>query len=120
LQLNASGRLLFEGRSSGFYTSLGVSYRIDKHEDSYIEVDDNGQEILREKDYRGGFFKRLFTNLKKSDSRTKRKKTKRSRRKKNVRRNKKVKKETELEKLEREIKELEEELKKNEKNNNNN
>ena len=45
MQFNASARFLAEGNASGFYGSLGVSYRIDKHQDSFINVDDNGNEI---------------------------------------------------------------------------
>ncbi|MGJ8743742.1 transporter [Polaribacter sp.] len=126
LQINISGRMLFEGKSSGFYAGLGVSYRINKHKDSYIELDDSGQEILREKDYRGGFFKRLLSNFKKSDPREKlRKENKRSRKKTTTRRSKgglfglfskkNKKPETDIEKLERELKELDKEIKKEEK-----
>jgi len=43
-QLNLSGRFLQEGKADGFYGGLGLSYRIDKHKDSYIEIDDNGNE----------------------------------------------------------------------------
>jgi hypothetical protein len=140
LQINASGRFIKEGKSQGFYGILGVSYRIDKHKDSYIDTDEHRKEIVEYKDYNGGFFKRLFSNLKKNDIRKKRRKTsKRSRKRltkrrtkssifnifkkkrkvdskvktkktKQVKKTKKV--ETELEKLEREIKELEEELEK--------
>jgi len=45
MQFNASARFLEEGNASGFYGSLGVSYRIDKHRDNFINVDDNGNEI---------------------------------------------------------------------------
>ena len=45
MQFNASARFLAEGSASGLYGSLGVSYRIDKHKDSFVNVDDNGNEI---------------------------------------------------------------------------
>ncbi|TVZ55726.1 outer membrane putative beta-barrel porin/alpha-amylase [Lutibacter sp. Hel_I_33_5] len=32
-QINTSARLLFEGEATGFYTGIGVSYRIDRHLD---------------------------------------------------------------------------------------
>ncbi|WP_405607219.1 transporter [Polaribacter sp. Asnod1-A03] len=48
-QINASGKFIEEGRSKGFYGSLGVSYRIDRHRDSYIELDENGNEIKEPK-----------------------------------------------------------------------
>ncbi|EAR12464.1 hypothetical protein PI23P_07560 [Polaribacter irgensii 23-P] len=35
LQIYTAGRLLFEGEASGFYSSLGLSYRIDRHQDNY-------------------------------------------------------------------------------------
>ncbi|QTD37201.1 transporter [Polaribacter batillariae] len=132
LQINASGRLLLEGKAQGFYAGLGVSYRINNHEDSYIELDENGQElkdtpITRYNKKQNSFFNRLFSIFKKKDKNT-RTRPKRSRRSKT--KNKKSgffsrlfgkketkakKEETEIEKLEREIKELEEEMKKEEK-----
>jgi hypothetical protein len=111
LQINTSGRLLFEGKTQGFYAGLGISYRINKHKDSYIDLDDNGQEIkntpiTRYNNKEGSFLNRIFNVFKK-------KKRKRSRKRKSAKKKGKVKKgETEIEKLEREIKELEEEIKK--------
>ncbi|MCG1035577.1 transporter [Polaribacter sargassicola] len=49
LQVNTSGRFVQEGRSQGFYGSLGVSYRLDRHKDSYIELDEYGKEIKEPK-----------------------------------------------------------------------
>ena len=108
LQINTSGRMLFEGKSQGFYASLGVSYRINKHQDSYKEVDENGNEmadsaISEYEQKQGGFFSKLFSIFKKKENKPKKKK--------------KVKEETEIEKLEREIKELEKQMKKEDKNN---
>ncbi len=103
--------MLFEGKTQGFYAGLGISYRINKHKDSYIDLDDNGQEIkntpiTRYNNKEGSFLNRIFNVFKK-------KKRKRSRKRKSAKKKGKVKKgETEIEKLEREIKELEEEIKK--------
>ena len=125
LQFNASGRFLVEGRTTGFFTSIGASYRIDKHKDAFKDLDKINflkEETAIEKYNRKqqGFFKRIF----RSDKKTKRKKIDRKRiqvkkRKTRKRKPEKVKKkkkkkkeETEIEKLEREIRELEEEMKK--------
>ena len=83
LQINASGRFLFEGKSQGFYAGFGVSYRINKHKDSFIEIDDNGNEIKdspisKYNKKQNGFFSRLFsifTKQKKNRKRVKRKTT---------------------------------------------
>ena len=133
LQFNTSARMLFEGRAQGFYASLGVSYRIDKHNDSFKELGDDGLEIKdtpisRYNKKQNSFFSRLFRIFKKKDK-NRRTRPKRSRKtenkkggffsrlfgKKKEKNIKKKKEETELEKLEREIKELEEEMKKEEK-----
>ncbi|WP_439129404.1 transporter [Polaribacter sp.] len=132
LQFNTSARMLFEGKAQGFYASLGVSYRINKHNDSFKELDDNGLEIKdtpisRYNKKQNSFFYRLLRIFKKKDKKT-RTRPKRSRKtktkkggflglfgKKKEKNSKKKKEETEIEKLEREIKELEEEMKKEEK-----
>lgn len=136
LQFNTSGRLLFEGKSQGFYAGLGVSYRINRHRDSYKELDDNGLElketpISKYNKSQNGFFNRLFSIFKKKDKSTRTRPT-RSRKAKTKKKSggflglfgkkkPKVKKEeTEIEKLEREIKEMEEEIKKEEKKKNGN
>jgi hypothetical protein len=105
LQFNSSGRFLFEGEAQGFYASLGISYRINKHEDAYKELDENGEElkdtpISKYNKKQDSFFNRLFNIFKIKDKsvRTRPKRTRKG--------------ETELEKLEREIKELEEEIEK--------
>ena len=71
LQINTSGRMLFEGKSSGLYAGLGVSYRINKHEDSYKEIDENGNEVKDiSSNYgkkKGGFFSNIFNVFKKKD-----------------------------------------------------
>ena len=66
IQINTSARFLQEGRSRGFYGCLGVSYRIDKHEDSYIELDENGKKItetpvsIYNNKQKNGFFSSIF------------------------------------------------------------
>ena len=70
LQINASGRFLLEGNAQGFYTGLGVSYRLNRHQDSYIDLDENGEElkdtpITRYNKKQGNFFNRLFSIFKK-------------------------------------------------------
>ncbi|WP_252726841.1 MULTISPECIES: transporter [Polaribacter] len=65
LQINSSVRLLSEGQSTGFYGGFGVSYRINKHKDSYKELDENGREIKDSpvSNYnkkQKGFFSRIF------------------------------------------------------------
>ena len=85
LQVNASGRFLFEGKSQGFYAGFGVSYRIDKHKDSYKELDENGKEIKdtpisNYNKKQNGFFSRLFSIFTKDKSKKKtRKRIKRKR-----------------------------------------
>ncbi|WP_299665176.1 transporter [uncultured Polaribacter sp.] len=127
LQFNTSGRFLFEGAAQGFYASVGISYRINRHEDSYTELDDSGSElkdtpISRYNKQQNNFFSRIFSIFKKKEkgnSRPKRsRKTTSSKKNGGIsglfgkKKSKKKKKETEIEKLEREIKELEEEMKK--------
>ncbi len=82
LQINASGRFLFEGKSQGFYVGFGVSYRINKHKDSFIEIDDNGNEIKdspisKYNKKQNGFFSRLFSIFTKQKNDRKRVKRKR-------------------------------------------
>jgi hypothetical protein len=83
LQINTSARYLIEGNTQGFYGGLGMSYRIDKHEDSFIDLDDNGKQIkdtpiTRYNKSKEGFFSKLFSFFKKK-KRTTRKRTKRKR-----------------------------------------
>ena len=85
LQVNASGRFLFEGKAQGFYAGFGVSYRIDRHKDSYKELDENGKEIKdtpisNYNKKQNGFFSRLFSIFTKDKSKKKtRKRVKRKR-----------------------------------------
>ncbi|MCH3882438.1 transporter [Tenacibaculum aquimarinum] len=141
LQFNASARGTFQENVTGFYGSLGVSYRIDRHQDSFIEVDEFGNEIKRDNTTefgaKKGFFGRLFNGFglfsKKNKTTTssktdgtrdrptrQRKKAVTKKEKKggffsNIFGKKKKKEETEEEKLEREVKELEKQIKKDEK-----
>ena len=84
LQINTSGRFLSEGAATGFYASFGVSYRINKHNDSYKELDDNGKElkdtpITRYNKKRNGFFSRLFSIFTKKNSKSSKNRPKRKR-----------------------------------------
>jgi hypothetical protein len=131
LQFNTSARFLFEGEAKGYYAGLGISYRIDTHKDSFIELDNNGQKlkdtpisIYNKK--QNNFFNRILNIFKKKEKTNRRrpKRKTRSRRKREGisglfgKKKKKAKKnETEIEKLEREIKELEKEMRKEEKKN---
>lgn len=86
LQINASARLLVEGRFQGFYTSLGVSYRINNHKDAFKELDENGNEIKdtpasRYNKKGKGFFNRLFSIFTGKKSKNKRPKRSRKRNK---------------------------------------
>ena len=85
LQFNTSLRYLLEGNANGYFASLGVSYRIDRHRDPYRLLDDNGNEIKdtpinRYNKKKEGFFKRLFSIFKKKEKkRNTRKRVKRRR-----------------------------------------
>ncbi|MEO9570474.1 MAG: transporter [Polaribacter sp.] len=130
-QINTSARYLLEGRTNGFYGGLGISYRIDKHKDSFIDLNEipeikKNTPITRYNKKQGNFFNRFLNIFKRKESKkTTRKRPSRSRKKKTTKKKKsgflglfgkkKKKEETEIEKLEREIKELEKEVKKNNK-----
>lgn len=45
IQINGSLRYLIEGEAKGYYMSLGLAYRIDKHLDPEIEYDEVGNRI---------------------------------------------------------------------------
>ncbi len=49
MQINSSLRFIIEGEAQGFYGSVGVSYRIDKHVDALVEYDDVGNRISSKK-----------------------------------------------------------------------
>ena len=69
LQFNSSGRFIFEGETQGFYAGLGISYRINRHVDSYIELDENGNKLedAPSNNKRKNFFNGLFRVFKKKD-----------------------------------------------------
>jgi hypothetical protein len=65
LQFNSSLRLVVEGKATGFYSSFGVSYRLDRHKDKLIsdgngETLPEGKETKYAKKNRKGFFGRMF------------------------------------------------------------
>ena len=133
LQFNTSVRFLFEGETQGYYAGLGVSYRIDKHQDPFIALDDKGKTlketpISKFNKKQNNFFNRFLNIFKKKakGGRTNSKKsikTKSRKRRSGIsglfgQKKKKTKKsETDIEKLKREIKELKKEMKKEEKKN---
>ncbi|SEC89773.1 Putative MetA-pathway of phenol degradation [Tenacibaculum sp. MAR_2009_124] len=69
LQFNASLRGNFEGNEFGVTSAIGVSYRMDRHEDKFVELDEFGNKIEEDKpikyDENKGFFGRLFSKAKK-------------------------------------------------------
>lgn len=46
-QINSAARYVSEGGSKGFFGSIGCSFRIDTHEDTFIELDENGQKVKK-------------------------------------------------------------------------
>ena len=131
LQFNTSARFLFEGKSQGYYAGLGVSYRIDKHQEPFIELDNNGKAlkespISKYNKKQSNFFNR-FLNIFKKKAKGSRTRSKKSRKTKSRKRRSGIsglfgkkkkeakKNETDIEKLEREIKELEKGMEKEEK-----
>lgn len=83
LQINTSARFLLEGQEQGFYAGLGLSYRIDKHKDSYKNIPKNGNAlsdtpISRYNNKEKGFFSRIFGIFTKKKSTRKRSTRKRS------------------------------------------
>ena len=68
MQFNATVRSNFNQDEIGFSTSVGVSYRLDRHRDNFLEVDEFGNKIEEQKSTRytqnKGFFGRLFDKIK--------------------------------------------------------
>ncbi len=62
IQLNSSLRLLTNEFSTGYYSSLGISYRLDKHRDKIINLDEDGNPIEDGKKLKGNK-KRIFSGL---------------------------------------------------------
>ncbi|MDC1237034.1 transporter [Polaribacter sp.] len=131
LQFNISARFLFEGKTQGYYAGLGISYRIDKHQDPFIELDNKGKAlkeipISKFNKKQNNFFNR-FLNIFKKKAKGSRTRSKKSRKTKSRKRRSGIsglfgkkkkeakKNETDIEKLEREIKELEKKMEKEEK-----
>lgn len=69
LQINATARVLRQQDEIGFYTGVGVSYRINRHQDEFVEMDEFGNKIVDQEeakyDENKGFFGRLFSKVKK-------------------------------------------------------
>jgi hypothetical protein len=51
IQINSSLRLLTDAKSSGFYSSIGASYRFDRHIDKVTELDENGKPVKNDKSF---------------------------------------------------------------------
>ena len=70
-QINISGRLVQNEIINGFYSGIGMSYRIDKHQDPFISVDQTGQQIKDNtkrkynRKQKNSFFSRIFSFFKK-------------------------------------------------------
>ena len=63
IQINSSIRLLADSSKSGFYSSVGVSYRFDRHVDKITKLDENGNPLKNDKGLdvkKRKFFNRLF------------------------------------------------------------
>lgn len=122
LQFNASARFLIEGKTSVFLTSIGASYRIDKHKDKFknldrIDVLKKETSIEKYNKIQNSFFKKNLRRKRKSRreiNNRKRIKIQKRKPKKEKKEKKDNKEEDEIKKLEREIRALEEEMKKNE------
>ncbi|WP_299001204.1 transporter [uncultured Tenacibaculum sp.] len=65
LQFNASLRANMQQDEIGLYTSVGVSYRLNRHQDKFVEIDEFGNKIEEGKqvkyDEDRSFFGRLFS-----------------------------------------------------------
>lgn len=146
-QINTSIRSTFQENITGVYGSLGVSYRIDKHQDSYKEIDEFGNEVVKDKKLtygkKEGFFSRILSIFKKKEktiidfnSEEKKKKTRKKgffgklfggdpekkakKQQEREKRKEEKRKLKEQKKLEKEIKKLEKELKEDEEKEKNN
>ncbi|PHO00003.1 hypothetical protein CSC82_31060, partial [Rhodobacteraceae bacterium 4F10] len=67
LQFNASLRANLQQDEIGVYSSLGVSYRLNRHKDDFVEIDEFGNKIEKEKpvkyDEDRNFFGRMFSKI---------------------------------------------------------
>ncbi len=69
LQLNASARFIVEDTIPGFYTSFGVSYRLNRHRDTFVDTDPFGNTLIDNTpkfNKKKGLFKRIFGIFKKN------------------------------------------------------
>lgn len=139
LQFNTSLRANFRDKTVGYYASIGVSYRIDRHIDDYIEIeefDEEGNRIVKKETHKKGFWGKIFGKVGSEDSeeekieekssdpdaklsrREKRRKKREERRLKRTEekrlRKEEKRKQKELDDLDEEIRRLDEELKKEE------
>lgn len=68
MQFNATLRGSFDQEKIGLHTSVGVSYRINRHHNKFLEVDEFGNKIEEQKSTKytenKGFFGRLFDKIK--------------------------------------------------------
>mgnify|MGYP005988707139 CR=1 FL=1 len=68
MQFNAAVRSNFNQDEIGITTSIGVSYRLNRHQDKFLEVDEFGNKIEEQRTIKytqnKGFFGRLFDNIK--------------------------------------------------------
>ncbi|MFD0992788.1 transporter [Tenacibaculum geojense] len=66
IQINSALRSTFQEESIGYHGSIGVSYRIDRHVDKFVELDEFGNKIEEEKTqtYNKGFFGRMLDKIK--------------------------------------------------------
>ena len=67
LQFNATLRGTLQQKEVGVYTGIGVSYRLNRHQDDFLEVDEFGNKIEEQKITKytenKGFFGRLFDKI---------------------------------------------------------
>lgn len=83
LQVNTSGRYLFGNNNEGFFASVGISYRIDKHNDQFKELNSDIKNlrdtpISKYNKKQNRFFNRLFRIFTKDKKKRKRRKRKRN------------------------------------------
>lgn len=67
LQINASVKATFQAENTiGSYVGIGASYRIDRHVDEFVELDEYGNRVdpLTKETYNKGFFGRFFDKVK--------------------------------------------------------
>ena len=67
LQINSSLKATFQAEDNiGVYAGIGASYRIDRHEDEFVELDEYGNRVdpLTKEAYNKGFFGKLLDKIK--------------------------------------------------------